>query len=129
MVLRVLVVEDEFLIAADLSDLIEERGHMVVGSADTIESAITLAEKTRPQIATVDLRLKHGDNGADLAAALLEKLGIRSIFISGNLDEATRLALAHVNPIAFVGKPISPPVLSRALDLAVKEIAGASGQS
>lgn len=112
---RVIVVEDEFLIAMDLSDLIEEFGHRVVGVADTIEAAIELAETQRPDIAVVDLRLKHGQSGIAVAEFLYERMKVRSIFASGNLDARLRRSLARLEPVAFVGKPVSPHLLGRAL--------------
>lgn len=126
MALRVLVVEDEFLIAADLTDLIEERGHVVIGTAATLEKALRLVDGNPPDTATVDLRLKRGESGADVAGALLERFGVRSIFVSGNLDKRVRESLAALEPVAFVGKPILPHLLYRALDEAEEQLTGAS---
>ncbi|MEL6565282.1 MAG: response regulator [Pseudomonadota bacterium] len=116
MPLRVLVVEDEFLIAMDLMDLIEEAGHVAIGSADTLESAVKLADQKQPDIATMDLRLKDQQSGAVVAKALLEKFGVRSVFVSGNLDANTRAQIDALDPIAYVGKPIAQHLLRRALD-------------
>lgn len=115
MPLRILVIEDEFLIAADLEAVLEEFGHQVVGTADTIEKALAAARSYRPQVATVDLRLKHSQSGADAAERLVE-LGVEVIFVSGNLDNKTRAELEQrVKPAAFLGKPVSRHLLKQAL--------------
>lgn len=116
MPLRVLVVEDEFLIATDLEALIEELGHEVVGTADTVDKALEIARAHRPQVATVDLRLKYDQSGAEAAVGLTE-LGIEVIFVSGNLDDKTRAELEKsTHPLAFVGKPISPHLIRQAFE-------------
>lgn len=128
MTLRVLVVEDEFLIAEDLTELIEERNHIVLGTADSLESAIHLIKDRPPDVATIDLRLKYGQKGTDVAAYLLNEYGIHSIFVSGNLDKKVREALLWLEPIAFVGKPVSPHLLFRALDEAARQIGEVSSE-
>lgn len=122
--LRVLVVEDEFLIALDIQDLIEDFGHTVVGVADCSAVAEKIARESNPDVATVDLRLRDGQNGAEVAAWLDREMGVHLIFVSGNLDANMREDLARLDPVAFVGKPISPHLLQRALDRAVEKVNG-----
>lgn len=117
MTLRVMIVEDEFLIALELEFLIRDFGHEVVGIAVDVAGGLKLAEKEEPDVATVDLRLKHNDDGADLARQLLDRFGIRAIFVSGNLDQAMRDRLADLDPYGFVGKPMAPHSLKQLLDL------------
>lgn len=115
MSLRVLIVEDEFLIALDLQDQVEALGHRVTGVARDVESCKQAAGRERPDLALMDLRLAGGSSGIEASRWLYEVLGIRCIFISGNLDEVTREALAVVKPLAFLGKPILTHQLERAL--------------
>jgi CheY-like chemotaxis protein len=110
------VVEDEFLIATDLEALLEDLGHEVVGTADTIENALAIAQSHHPHVATIDLRLKRNQDGAE-AAEGLAKLGIEVIFVSGNLNDRTRAELEkRVKFFAFVGKPVSPHLIKQALE-------------
>ncbi|MEH6774167.1 MAG: response regulator [Cereibacter changlensis] len=115
MSLRVLIVEDEFLIALDLQDQVEVLGHRVTGVARDVESCKQAAGRERPDLALMDLRLAGGSSGIEASRWLYEVLGIRCIFISGNLDEVTRETLAVVKPLAFLGKPILTHQLERAL--------------
>jgi hypothetical protein len=72
----------------------------------------------------MDVRLARGSSGIDAALHIHAHLGLRCIFISANLDEATREAVRPCEPIAFVGKPILPIRLQRALEDAVSTTQG-----
>jgi DNA-binding NarL/FixJ family response regulator len=124
----VLVVEDEFLIALEIEMILLELGHEVVGIVDTCAQAMKLAAQCSPDLATVDLRLRGGDRGEDLAKHLLEEHRLRSVFISGNLDPATRSLLEPLQPHGFINKPLSPAHLAEALARA-EAAAGEAGQT
>lgn len=109
MPLRVLIVEDEMLLAMDLEDMLLDAGYEVVGQASHMQQAITLAEQIDGAIdvAIMDINLARGTNGVETAAALRERWNIPSLFVSGNLDERTREAALPLSPLGFVGKPYS----------------------
>lgn len=115
MSLRVLIVEDEFFIALDLQDQVEALGHVVTGVAKDLESCKRAAQEALPDVALMDLRLANGSSGIDASRWLYNVLGVRCIFISGNLDDKTREDLADVAPFAFIGKPILTHQLQREL--------------
>jgi two-component system, response regulator PdtaR len=83
--LRVLVVEDESLVALEIESLLTAAGHAVVGVAEDRASAAELARVTEPvpDLALVDMRLAHGANGLEVAADLAA-LGIAVLFVTGN---------------------------------------------
>lgn len=116
--LNVLVVEDDLIIAMDIEDNVEELGHTVVGSAITAGQAVELAERMRPDVILMDLRLADGSFGGDAAREIYQRFGIRSIFVSGNLDPATRRELAALEPIAMISKPFVQHQLAAALESA-----------
>lgn len=124
MSLRVLIVEDEFLIALDLQDQVEDLGHVVTGVAHDVDSCKSAAREAPPDLALMDLRLANGSSGIDASRWLYEVLGVRCIFISGNLDDETRTILSHVQPLAFIGKPILTHQLERELARCAREIGG-----
>ncbi len=109
MPLRVLIVEDEMLLAMDLEDMLLDAGYEVVGQASHMQQAITLAEQIDGAIdvAIMDINLARGTNGVETAAALRQRWNIPSLFVSGNLDERTREAALPLGPLGFVGKPYS----------------------
>lgn len=115
MTLRVLIVEDDFFIALDLQDQVEALGHEVVATVRDSENCKAAARAWPPDIALMDIRLAGGSSGIEASRWLYDTLGVRCVFISGNLDEATREALSPVDPIAFLGKPILSHQLARTL--------------
>lgn len=115
MTLNVLIVEDDFFIALDLEDLVRGLGHQVTGVARDVEGCKATAATAVPDVALMDLRLAGGSSGIDASRWLYDTLKVRCIFVSGNLDDATRAELASVDPIAFIGKPILPHLLENEL--------------
>jgi DNA-binding NarL/FixJ family response regulator len=116
--MRILIVEDDAIIAMYLAMLIADFGHTVCGSADSASGAIDQAADSRPDLVLMDIRLANGSSGIDAARELHARHGLRCIFLSANLDELTELSLAPLDPIDFVGKPVLPVLLKRALEKA-----------
>ncbi len=114
--MRIMVVEDDALIALDIVGLLEDLGHEVVAEAADANEAWALAEDGRPDIALVDIRLARGADGGALARKLYDKLGVRSLFVSGSITEEFRRSVAAIKPIGFLGKPLSPRTLGEALN-------------
>jgi DNA-binding NarL/FixJ family response regulator len=116
--MRVLIVEDEALIAMDLAMLVTELGHDVCAIAASAAGAIAQAEAHDPDVVLMDIRLAQGSSGIDAARELHARQALRCIFLSANLDEPTRTALLPCHPIDLIGKPVLPIVLRRALEKA-----------
>jgi DNA-binding NarL/FixJ family response regulator len=116
--MRVLIVEDEPIIVMHLALLVAELGHEVCATAATAAGAIVLASAHNPDVVLMDIRLARGGSGIDAARELHARLALRCIFLSANLDGPTRMALLPYDPIEFVGKPVLPIVLQRALEKA-----------
>lgn len=113
--MRVLIVEDDAIIAMHLALLVVELGHEVCATAVSAAGAIALATAHNPDVVMMDIRLAQGSSGIEAARELHAQQALRCIFLSGNLDEATRSAVLPYEPIDFVGKPVLPVVLQRAL--------------
>ena len=101
----VLVVEDQVLIAIHLQDLVEEAGHGVMAIAHETAEALAAAARQRPAFAIMDLRLANGSNGLDAAQQLYESFGVRSLFVSANIDDEVRRQAEPFMPLGFIGKP------------------------
>ena len=113
--MKVLIVEDEILIALDLERMVQDLGYQVVCIATSASEAISQAATHRPDVVLMDIRLSGGSSGIDAAREIYARQALRCIFISANLDDATRRAVLPYDPIAFVGKPVLPIVLQSAL--------------
>jgi CheY-like chemotaxis protein len=120
MAATVLIVEDQMLIAWHLSDLIEEAGHRVLAIARDPAEAMEAASKQRPDFALMDIRLHGGTSGLEAARMLYECWGVRSIYLSANLDASTRAQAQALEPLGFVGKPFLPAELQQAVERAAK---------
>ena len=95
---------------------------VVVTAPAEANGAVELAGQVRPDVVLMDLRLADGSFGADAARDILGRYGIRSIFVSGNLDPVTRAKLAELEPVAMISKPFVQHQLAQALE-AAREIA------
>lgn len=115
MTMRIMVVEDDALIALDIVSLLEDLGHEVVAEAADACTAWEMAEEDKPDLALVDIRLAKNTDGGKLAQKLYAKLGVRSLFVSGSITEDFRRAMAAINPIGFLGKPVTRRTLGDAL--------------
>ncbi|EAU41687.1 hypothetical protein FP2506_14679 [Fulvimarina pelagi HTCC2506] len=113
--LEILIVEDEVLIAMDVEQSVEDAGHCVMGIETTASAAVKAVELRRPDVVLMDLKLADGSFGGDAAREILHRFGIRSIFISGNLDSTTRKRLVDLEPIAMLSKPFRADELVEAL--------------
>lgn len=112
--LNILIVEDEFLVADYLSDLVRQAGHRVVGVVDCAEDALNGAGDF--DVAILDIRLRGQLDGIQLAERLRQaRPGKRHIYISGSSDPATRERAYATSPLAFLQKPIRPGELWEAL--------------
>jgi CheY-like chemotaxis protein len=100
---RILILEDDMITAADLTATLEDGGHQVVAVADTATDAVASASLMKPDIALVDLNLRDGDTGLNAARALRQIHQVPSILISAGRDLGRQAEL--VGAIGFVLKP------------------------
>lgn len=112
---QVLVVEDEYLVAVYLEDVLDDIGCRCCGVAGTAEEALAVAESERPTIALVDIGLRGGDDGISLACKLRDRFGIAVIFMSGASDPETRQRAEVARPRGFLSKPCTEDELASAL--------------
>lgn len=111
--LQVLIVEDEALIAWLIEDALALQGHASAGIADTLATALDLADRQRPDLALCDVKLARGDSGVAVAEALAAR-GIPSLFLSGNCPGAG----GHPLIIGCVDKPFRTDTLGIAATIA-----------
>jgi DNA-binding NtrC family response regulator len=104
--LRVLVVEDEVLIADYIVLELEDAGHEVIGTPVTATEALAILTEQSPDLVLCDISLKGGRDGIQLVEEM-RSLGITSphAFISGSGDPETKARAAATRPLAFLQKP------------------------
>jgi DNA-binding response OmpR family regulator len=120
--MKILVVEDEELIALVVLDALAEAGYDVLGPARTADEALTIARAEIPELVLADINLADDTKGTDLARMLRAELDIPVVFLSGNIQEAQPaqdVALGHI------AKPCSPTVVLKSVDVVGALLRGA----
>lgn len=101
--LRILIAEDEALILMQLEVILEDAGHIVVGSAATASEAIDKVRTTRPDLVFVDLQLRGGSSGLDIVRTLRGD-GVTMVFVTAN---ASRFADDFEGAAGVIAKPFT----------------------
>ena len=112
--MRVLVVEDEFLIADYICDVLDEAGIEVLGVAASGEAALTLVDGGRPDLALVDVKLAGPMDGITLAESLRDRYAVSCIFVTGSGDPRT-VARIEQTRLPRLQKPVRPESLVQAI--------------
>ncbi|MDB5527207.1 MAG: response regulator [Devosia sp.] len=111
---RILVVEDEIFVAAEIEQVIAELGHEPVGIAADRRSALSLAPDT--DIALVDLNLQDGPTGIAIGRILAQTHGVTVLFMTAN---PAQLGDGIPGTLGVLPKPVSDRELKQALDFVV----------
>ena len=109
---RVLIVEDEMLIAMLVEQMVEDLGYQVVGPAMTVEEALSLIDGENVDCAVLDMNLGHGVSSAPIADALQAK-GIPFLFASGYGSKGT---VENLGAAPVLSKPFLTHDLEKALN-------------
>jgi two-component system cell cycle sensor histidine kinase/response regulator CckA len=118
---RLLIVEDEPLIALDLRQRVTLLGYTVVALAATGPEAIHQALAHRPDLVLMDIRLQGAMDGIEAAAFLRTQLELPVVYLSAYVDETT-LARAHATrPAGYLCKPFAERDLQHTLARALRE--------
>lgn len=117
---RILVVEDNLVLAINTEDFLTSAGFDVVGVAASGAEAIILAERHKPSLVVMDIRLPGGADGIDTAIVLLEKHGIRSIFASAHSAPDMKARALSARPVGWLTKPYALADLAAAIAAALK---------
>ncbi len=111
---KVLIVEDDLIIALDLEDAVSRMGFAVAGLASSREHAVMLAPFA--DIALVDVNLSDGASGPEIGRLLAEKFGVTVVFMTGNIE----MVAAGVNgTLGVVSKPVTPHIVEETLRYAI----------
>jgi CheY-like chemotaxis protein len=116
---KILVVEDEGVVALDIEQRLTRLGYAVVGVADNATAAFELARTQRPDLVLMDIRLRGDLDGIDLARDLSARHELPVVFLTGNADEATLKRALEAEPYGYVLKPFELRTLEAVLQTAV----------
>jgi two-component system, response regulator PdtaR len=116
---RVLVVEDDFLVASEIEHTLQQAGYDIVGVANSAHEAIYLARAERPDVAIMDVRLAGDTDGVYAAIQIFQEFGIRSIFATAHADPDTISRGSRAKPFGWIQKPYGKDELLSALRAAL----------
>jgi CheY-like chemotaxis protein len=115
---KVLIVEDEMIIALLIERMINDLGHQVVNKVSSGEEAIAEAEKHQPDLILMDIRLKGSIDGIEAMSQIQKRQNIPVIYISGNTDAVHQEKIQQTEYLEFLSKPITISDLDRSVNLA-----------
>lgn len=127
--LKIFVVEDEMIIAANISLQLTNLGYEVTGISSRGEDALIHIQENNPDIILMDIQLKGDLDGIETAAQIQKEHEIPVIFITANADDAHFNRAITTHPAAFISKPFNIRDLQRAIEITAKHIEMTSGDS
>jgi CheY-like chemotaxis protein len=120
---RVLIIEDEPVIALDIATTVQASGHDVVGIASTRSEAVELARTERPGLILADIQLADNSSGIDAVRDILTYFNVPVIFITAFPERL--LTGERLEPTFLITKPFDPETLSVSISQALATAASA----
>ncbi|WP_299249410.1 sigma-54 dependent transcriptional regulator [uncultured Aquimarina sp.] len=119
---KLLIVEDEFLIANNIRSIVSQLGYAVMGVAKSAVEALKAVEGEKPDLALLDINIIGKTNGIDLAKVLRKKYGIKHLFITSYSDNEIVEEMNHTRPLGYILKPFDERDIRVALRMAVANL-------
>jgi DNA-binding response OmpR family regulator len=119
-VTKILIAEDDLMIADFLEEILIDAGYTVCGIATTVAEAVKLGNEHHPGLAILDLRLKNGDLGTKIVPLLTECDRVGVLYATGN----DNVDLTQANGDICIRKPYQARELLRALRMVQQIVAG-----
>ncbi len=116
---RILVVEDEAVVAMDLEDRLLAMGYQLAGQASTGEQALELCARERPDLILMDIRLAGDMDGVQAAMEIRQRLRLPVIFLTAYSEEATLARAKLAEPYGYLLKPLEDRELRSAVEIAL----------
>ena len=116
---RILIVEDQRLIAADIEHTLRKVGYAIAGSVASGEEAVQLARSVSPDLILMDIRLRGPMDGIAAAGAIRDAMDVPILYLTANADEETILRAKGTSPSGYVVKPFNERELRAAIEIAL----------
>jgi diguanylate cyclase (GGDEF)-like protein len=118
---RVLVLEDERIVAADLQRMLQELGYDADAYAASGSKALALAQQRPPAVVLADIRIQGSMDGIDTAIQLHELYGCAVLFLTAHADDVTVTRARRAEPAGYLIKPTNALTIKAALELALDQ--------
>jgi two-component system response regulator LytT len=116
---RILIVEDNVIIADDMQSMLEEIGYEIVSSVMAFEQAVKVLAENEVDLVLIDIVLASDKTGIDLGKHIRDKYNIPFVFITSNSDRATVESAKLVKPNGYLVKPFEQQDLYTAIEIAL----------
>ncbi|MGD8308520.1 MAG: diguanylate cyclase [Chromatiales bacterium] len=116
---RILLAEDEAIVALDERAMLESLGYQVVGQVTTGRLAIEEAHHRRPDLVLMDIELKGSMDGIEAARVIRDEHGIPVMFVTAHSDESCLARAREVHPSGYILKPFSESTLRTNIEIAL----------
>jgi len=117
--IKILIVEDELIIAEDLKDILEGLGYEVCGIAISAREALIFLEEKAPDLAILDIQIKGGRDGIALAEEINEQFHIPFIMLTSHADSKTLARVKAVHPYGYLVKPFQEKEIHATIEIAL----------
>lgn len=117
--IKILIVEDEQLVADDLRETLEYLGYVVPALAATGEDAIVLVESLQPDLVLMDIRLAGEMDGVEASVAIQSRFHVPVVYLTANADRATLERVKATQPFGYIMKPFDEKILSTTIEIAL----------
>lgn len=117
--IRILIVEDELIIANDLKDILESFEYQVVGIAKNYDAGKEKLNSEKPDIVLLDIQIEGSKDGIELAQLIKKDFHLPFIFISSHTDKATLDRAKESQPYGFLVKPFEEDDVRVAIEMAL----------
>ena len=118
---NILIIEDEFIIAQDISEVLIEDGYVVTGIAEDIESAISIINEKEVNLILLDINLNQPVDGIQIAHIINTDYQLPFIFVTAFTDSATIEKVKHTRPYGYISKPFNDIDILIAIELAISK--------
>jgi diguanylate cyclase (GGDEF)-like protein len=116
---RVLVIEDERIVAADLRQILRGLGYDAYAAAPTAAKALAMAAQAPPDVVLADIRIEGPVDGIDAAQQLHQEYGAAVVFLTAHADDPTVERAKRAHPSGYLVKPISALAVKAAIEIAL----------
>src|ERR1700730_11049155 len=116
---RILIVEDDRVVARDIEQQLVRIGHTVVGITARADEAVRLAEETRPDLVLMDIFLDGSSDGIEAAQRIRDGVEAPVIYLTAYADDQTLQRASATDPLGYLLKPFEDSQLRTAIEMAL----------